>query len=144
LFHHAVPRPLRGDHEAVELAREAGGEFADVNHLLHFAHALDANLAHFQADQFAQRLLQFTQRVAEVTDHLTPARRGPRTPRLERLIGPRHQRLVGGRRSLNDLRQRLAVGWVVGYQFASAAIFDPAVGAGARAEIGLLDIELFE
>ena len=48
LLHHAVPRPLRGDRQAVELARQADREVADVDHLLHFAVALGADLAHLE------------------------------------------------------------------------------------------------
>ena len=45
LLHHPVLRALGGDGQAVELAREADGEVADVDHLLHFAFALGEDLA---------------------------------------------------------------------------------------------------
>ena len=48
------PGPLAVHGEAVELARKADGEVGDIDHLLHFAHALRQDLAHFQRDQRAQ------------------------------------------------------------------------------------------
>ena len=47
--HHAVAGALGGDGEAVELAREAAGEVADVDHLLHFAARLGDDLAGLDA-----------------------------------------------------------------------------------------------
>ncbi len=50
LLVHAVPGPFGVHRQAVELARQSGGEFADVDHLLHFADTFGANLAHLQGD----------------------------------------------------------------------------------------------
>ena len=48
------PGPLGGDGQAVELARQADGEVADVDHLLHFAEALLRDLARLERDQRAR------------------------------------------------------------------------------------------
>ena len=53
-FHHAVAGALGGDGQAVELARQADGEIADVDHLLHFAEAFGRDLAGFDRDQPAE------------------------------------------------------------------------------------------
>ncbi len=53
-LHHAMARALRGDGQAVELARQADGEVADVDHLLHFAKALGDDLAGLQRHQRAR------------------------------------------------------------------------------------------
>src|SRR5580693_5201024 len=53
-FGHAMARTLRGDGEAVQLAREADREVADVDHLLYFAQALGDDLADFEGHQRAQ------------------------------------------------------------------------------------------
>ena len=45
---------LGGDGQAVELARQADGEIADVDHLLHFAEALGGDLAGLEGDQAAE------------------------------------------------------------------------------------------
>ena len=58
LLHHPVARPLGGERQAVELARQADREVADVDHLLHFAVAFGANLAHLERDEIAQRFLR--------------------------------------------------------------------------------------
>ena len=49
--------PLGGHRQAVELARQADREVADVDHLLHLAAAFGADLAHLEAHQVAERLL---------------------------------------------------------------------------------------
>ena len=56
--------------QAVQHARLPDGEVADVDHLLHFAVALGADLAHLERDQVAQRFLRFAQGVAEIANHL--------------------------------------------------------------------------
>jgi pyrroloquinoline quinone (PQQ) biosynthesis protein C len=62
--------------QAVKLARQANGEVADVDHLLHLADAFGANLAHLQRDQFAQRLLVRAQEVAQVAHDFAALGRG--------------------------------------------------------------------
>ncbi len=73
-LHHAVARALGGDGEAVKLAREADGEIADVDHLLHFAEALGDDLSRFEGDDGAERLLGGAQFLAEEADEFAPAR----------------------------------------------------------------------
>ena len=53
LLHHPVPRTLGRDGQAVQLARETHGEVADVDHLLHLAVSLGADLAHLERHQIA-------------------------------------------------------------------------------------------
>jgi hypothetical protein len=53
-FHHAVLGALGGQREAVELARQADREVADVDHFLHFARAFGRDLAGLQRDEAAQ------------------------------------------------------------------------------------------
>jgi hypothetical protein len=77
-----VAGPLRGDGEAVELARQADREVADVDHLLNFAKALLQDLAGLQADQPAERLLVLAQHLAE--QPTSSPRRGGGTRRQTR------------------------------------------------------------
>ena len=67
---HPVAGPLRGDGEAVQLPRQADGEIADVDHLLHFAQALRDDLADLERDERAERLLRGAQLLAEQTHEL--------------------------------------------------------------------------
>ncbi len=53
-LHHAMLGALGGDGEAGELAGEAGGEGADVDHLLDFAMAFGEELAGFDGDEAAE------------------------------------------------------------------------------------------
>ncbi len=64
LLVHAVLRALRVHREAVEHARLAHGEVADVDHLLHFAQALGLDLAVLERDQRAEVVLRGAQRIA--------------------------------------------------------------------------------
>ena len=64
---------LGGDGETVKLARETDREIADVDHLLHFAEAFLQDLAGFERDEAAQRILVGAQFLAEQS---APARRG--------------------------------------------------------------------
>ena len=71
---HGMARPLRGDGEAIELARETDGEIADVDHLLHLAQPFLQDLAAFQGHQPAEALLRRAQLLAEEPHQLAPAR----------------------------------------------------------------------
>jgi hypothetical protein len=71
---HPVARPLRGDGQAVELAGEADGEVADVDHLLHFAQAFLQDLAGLDRDQPTQLGLVGAQLLAEQAHQLAAAR----------------------------------------------------------------------
>ena len=85
-LHHAVARPLRGDGEAVELARQADGEVADVDHLLHLALALVRILPVSMRDELAERRLGRAQLLAEQADQLAAPRRRHLAPDLERAV----------------------------------------------------------
>ncbi len=63
------------DRQAVELARQADGEVADVDHLLHFAEPLGLDLADFDRHQPAELGLGGAQFLAEQADELAAARR---------------------------------------------------------------------
>ncbi len=67
------PGRSRGDRQAVELARQADGEVADVDHLLHFAEAFAGDLAGLDGDEAAQRLLVGAQLLAEQAHQLAAA-----------------------------------------------------------------------
>jgi len=56
-FHHAMARTFCGDRQAVKLAGEADREVADVDHFLHFAETLGADLAGLDGDQAAEVVL---------------------------------------------------------------------------------------
>ena len=82
---------LGGDGEAVELARQADGEVADVDHLLHFAEAFGDDLAGLERDQPAEIVLGGAQLLAEQAHELAAARApapcaSPGTPRAPRSI----------------------------------------------------------
>src|SRR5215468_3557943 len=85
-LHHAMARPLRGDGEAVELAREADGEVADVDHLLHLALALLQDLAGLAGDELAERSLGGAQLLAEQAYQLAAPGRRHVAPGLEGLL----------------------------------------------------------
>ena len=72
----AVARALGGDRAAVELAREADREVADVDHLLHLAEALLLDLPDLERDERAERLLLATQLLAEQPHELAAPRAG--------------------------------------------------------------------
>ena len=87
LLHHAVLGPLGSDGEAVELAGEADGEVADVDHLLHFAFAFGEDLAGFEGDEAPEVALGVAQGVAELADDLAAFGGGDELPLLEGLPG---------------------------------------------------------
>ena len=72
---HPVAGALRGDDEAVQLPRQADGEIADVDHLLHFAQALGHDLADLEGHERAESLLRSAQFLAEKAHELAPAGR---------------------------------------------------------------------
>ena len=73
--------PLAGDGQAVELARQADREVADVDHLLDFAEALLDDLAGFERDQsWRAARLRLAQLFAEQPHQLAAARRRHRPP----------------------------------------------------------------
>ena len=54
LLGQAVPRPLAGDRQAVELPAQSHGEVAHVDHFLDFAQGLLGDLSHFPTYQCRQ------------------------------------------------------------------------------------------
>ena len=108
LLHHPVVGPLAGDGQAVELARQADREVADVDHLLDFAEALLDDLAGFERDQLGEHRLGLAQLLAEQADQLAAARRRHRRATCRKAVG----RPLARRRSgspLVDPPDRLAV-----------------------------------
>ena len=71
----AVAGALRRDRAAVELPREADGEVADVDHLLHLAEPLLRDLPDLERDERAERLLLAAQLLAEQAHELAAVRR---------------------------------------------------------------------
>ena len=90
---HPMAGALRGDDQAVQLPREADGEIADVDHLLHFAQALGDDLADLEGHEGAQRLLRGAQFLAKKAHKLAPPGR--------RNLAPGEK---GVPRALNDRR----------------------------------------
>ena len=87
-LHHAVVGALGGDGQAVELARQADGEVADVDHLLDFAEPLRHDLAGLEGHQPAEIVLGGAQFLAEQAYELAAPRRRHRAPGLKCLRGP--------------------------------------------------------
>ena len=73
-LHHAVLGALGGNGEAGELAREAGGEGADVDHLLDFAVAFGEDLAGFDGDEAAEGFEVGAKLFAEEADEFAALR----------------------------------------------------------------------
>ncbi len=144
LFHHPVARALGGDGQAVELPRQADGEVADVDHLLHFAVALRADLAHLEADEIAQRLLGGAQRLAEVAHELAALGRRRLAPRAEAGAGGRGHAVVGLGRGQLHAGNRRAGRRIVGGQHLGAGGEGPVGGAGRDAGVEVGEAETLE
>ena len=86
-LHHAMIGAFGRDGETSELAREAGGEGADVDHLLHFAEAFGEDLAGFEGDEAAEGVDVGAELFAEETDELAAFRRGDVAPGFEGFVG---------------------------------------------------------
>ena len=84
---HAVAGALGGDGEAVQLPRQADGEIADVDHLLHFAEALGDDLADLEGHERAQGFLRGAQFLAEQAHEFAPPRRRNVAPGEESFDG---------------------------------------------------------
>ena len=96
LLDHPVPGPLAGDRQAVELARQADGEVAHVDHLLDLALALGADLARLERDQQAQVRLVLAERL----------RRSGGRPRPAAAPGPSASVANASARPVDDPRRR--------------------------------------
>ncbi len=127
-FHHAVAGALGGDGQAVQLARQAHGEVADVDHFLDLAFALGQDLAGFQADQAAQFALVLAQHFAEQAQQLAAARRRHVAPGQAGLAGAGDGRVGLRHRVLVDLGQLGAVDRAAGDERAAGQ------GRGVEAE----------
>jgi hypothetical protein len=91
--------PLGGDGQAEQLARQAHGVVADVDHLLDLAQAFGGDLAGLQRHQAAKIGLGGAKLLAQEPDQFAPPRRGDSAPSQVgrmRLID-RLDRLGGGR-----------------------------------------------
>ena len=86
-FTHVVARALGSDGQAVQLARQANGEVADVDHFLHFAQAFLGDLAGFDRNQLAEVGLVLTQHLAEQAHQLATARGRHAAPGFEGALG---------------------------------------------------------
>ncbi len=100
-LHHPVVGALGGDGQAVELARQADREVADVDHLLHFAEAFGDDLAGLERDQAAELGLGGAQLLAEQPHQLAAPRRRHHCARPGRRPRPARslRRPLAGRRS---------------------------------------------
>jgi hypothetical protein len=65
LLHHAMRRTFAGDGQTIELTGQADREFANVDHLLHFAAAFRGDLASLYHDQSTELILGGAQLCAE-------------------------------------------------------------------------------
>ena len=108
-LHHAVAGALGGHGQAVELARQAEGEIADVDHLLDFAQALLEDLAGLEGDQAPERILVRAQLLAEQAHQLAAPRGGHAAPLEEGALRRAHGRGHLGRPLHGQPRQRAAV-----------------------------------
>src|SRR5262249_11769621 len=88
-LHHAMARPLRGDGEAVELAREAAREVADVEHRLDLAAAFLEDLAVLEGDEPAEIVLRPPELLTQKPDELAAVWRGHGAPLPKGRIGAR-------------------------------------------------------
>ena len=107
-LHHPVPGPLGCDREAVQLPGQPHREVADVDHLLHLAQALLADLAGLEGDQRAQRLLLLAQLVGQQAHQLAAPWCRHVAPDLERLHRPRDRGLRVGLAGRVEVRDHLA------------------------------------
>ena len=83
LLHQPVAGTFAGDRQAVQLAAEADGEVADVDHLLHLAKCLALDLADLDLHQTAEVCLVRAQQRGELADQLAAQRARCGAPRLE-------------------------------------------------------------
>ncbi len=127
-FHHPVLGALGGDGQAVELARQADREVADVDHLLHLAQALGADLAGLDRHQPSELRLELAQLLAQQAHQLTATRRRHGAPsEVGRMRAPD---LVGHR-----------AGVVLGQARGFLAGQRRARGQGAAGQGGVVDAE---
>ena len=83
LLHHPVAGTLGGDRQAVELARQADGEVADVDHLLHFAERFLGDLAGFEGNEGGKVGLALAKLLTDTADELAAFGGGDGAPGSE-------------------------------------------------------------
>ena len=86
-LHHAVAGAFGGDGEAGELAGEAGGEGADVDHLLDFAEAFGEDFSGFDGDEAAEGVEVGAEFFAEEPDEFAAFGCGDGAPLEEGFVG---------------------------------------------------------
>src|SRR4029077_13350632 len=94
LLHEPVTRSFRLNCQAVEHARLANGEIADVDHFLHFALALSDDFSSLERDQLAELVFQFAQCVAKTANSVTAHGTGSGTPFQKRVMRARNRLVV--------------------------------------------------
>ena len=108
LLEHPVARALGGDREAVELARQADREVADVDHLLHLAEALRAILP--VSSVTSAPSASFSLRSSSPSSRTSSPRRGAGTSRQcsKAAVGRARSRHPCPRRRCAHVREQLA------------------------------------
>ena len=133
LLEHAVVGALGVHRQAVELAREAGREVADVDHLLHFAFALGEDLAHLEGDELAEGGLVLAEAVADLADDLAALRGRDGAPIEKGLVCARDDMIVLVPGDLAHGRDAGAVDRRVDVELGAGA--DPLAGEAAGVEV---------
>ncbi len=95
--------------QAVQLAGEADGKVADVDHLLDFAFAFGADFSHFPTDQRAEFFLYFAEGVAELAYGFAARGGGHGAPFQEGRVRAVDDAAVFVHRHLFDRSDHLAV-----------------------------------
>ena len=103
-----VARALRRDRASVELPREADGEVADVDHLLHLAEPLLRDLPDLERDERAERVLLAAQLLAEQPHELAAVRARHVAPDRKGVRGAGDRRVGCGGIRAGDARDLLA------------------------------------
>jgi hypothetical protein len=116
--------------QPVELARQADGEVADIDHLLDLTQTLGEDLPHFQRHQPAQRVLELAQLFAQLPYDFAALRRGHHAPGAKRFVCRACHRLVVLGGGLPHGGDRLVQRGVVGHERRTAGL-DPGSGAGS-------------
>mmetsp|Transcript_23198 Transcript_23198/g.54798 ORF Transcript_23198/g.54798 Transcript_23198/m.54798 type:complete len:339 (+) Transcript_23198:3232-4248(+) len=135
LLHHAVAGALAGDRQAVQLARQADRELADVDHFLDFAQAFARDLAGLDGHQLRELGLVGAQLLAEQAHELAALRRGHDAPGLEGLMRAADGGLHVGGAGRGELREHAAVDGRAHAQVAGGGQVD---AEGVQHGVGLL------
>src|SRR4051794_41057049 len=116
---------LAGDRQAVELARDAHGEVAHVDHLLDFSFSLGEDLPRLESHEPSQVLLSLTQRLSDLPDDLSTPWRWDVPPRLEREASPFDDAIevIGG--AAGHACDRLTGGRVDRHETRASRLVDP-------------------